>query len=49
MKKTNKNGEEITKTIFNKLNILTAQTFLASSLSDLADNLAQGIHDFKCK
>ena len=49
IKKTNKNGEEITKTISYKLKLIDSTIIMASSISNLADNLAEGIHKIKCK
>ena len=50
-KKISKNGEEVTKTISYKLQFIDRARFMASSLSNepIADNLAEGIHKFKCK
>ena len=45
MKKTNKNGEEITKTIACKLKLIESPRVIASSLSNLADILIEGIHN----
>ena len=47
VKRVHKNGEEITKTICYKLRFIDRAGFLASSLSNLVDNLAEGIHKIK--
>ena len=49
VKRIDKNGEEITKTISYKLLFIDNARFMASSLSDLVDNRAEGIHKVKCK
>ena len=46
------NGEEITKTISYRqciLYLFDRARFMASSLSNLVDNLSEGIHRIKCK
>ena len=43
------NGKEITKNIFYTLQFVRAARFLASSLSNLVNNLSEGIHRIKCK
>ena len=43
------NGEEITKTKTYVLQFIGSARFMASSLSDLVDNLSEGIHSIKCK
>ena len=44
-----KNGEEITKNISYILQVIDSARFMASSLSNLANNLSEGIHRIKCK
>ena len=44
-----KNGEEITKTISNRLQFIDCARFMASSLSDLVDKLAEEFHKIKCR
>ena len=44
-----KNGKKITKTISYRLQFTDTVRFMASSLSNLINNLAQGIYKFKCK
>ena len=48
VKRIDKNGEKITKTISYKLQLIDSARFMASSLSNLVDNLAEGIHKIKC-
>ena len=43
-----KNGKEITKTIFYRLKFIESGRFIVSSLLNLDDNLAEGIHKIKC-
>ena len=43
------NGEEITKTIFYILQFIDNARFIASSLSNLVNNLSEGRHRIKCK
>ena len=43
-----KNGKEITKTIFYRLQFIDSTRFMASSLSNLIDSLFEGIHKIKC-
>ena len=45
MKKTNKNGEEITKTIACKLKLIESTRVIASSLLNLVDTLIEEIHN----
>ena len=45
----NKNGEEITKNISYILQFINSARFMASSLSNLVNNLSEGIHRTKCK
>ena len=49
VKRIGKNGEEITKTISYKLQLIDSARFMASSLSNLVDNLFKGIHKIKYK
>ena len=44
-----KNGEEVTKNIFYILQFINSTRFLATSLSNLVNNLSEGIHKIKCK
>ena len=44
-----KNGEEITKNISYILQFIDSARFMASSSSNLVNNLSQGIHRIKCK
>ena len=44
-----KNGEEITKQISYVLQFIKSAKFMASSLSNLVNNLSEGIHKIKCK
>ena len=48
-KRIGKNGEEITKCIPYKLKFVDCARFLASLLSNLANNLDKIIHKIKCK
>ena len=43
------NGEEITKNISYILQFIDSARFMASSLSNLVNNLSEGIHRIKCK
>ena len=45
----NKNGEGITKNISNILQFIDNAIFMASSLSNLVNNLCEGIHRNKCE
>ena len=47
--RTDKNGEEITKNISYKLQFIDSARFMESALSNLVNNLSEGIHRFKCK
>ena len=49
VKRIAKNGEKITKTISYKLQFIVSARLMASSLSNLVDNLAKRIHKIKCK
>ena len=44
-----KKGKEITKNISHRLQLIDSAIFIASSLSNLVDNLAERIHKIKCK
>ena len=44
-----KKGKEITKTLSYRLQFLNSARFMASLLSNLVSNLAEGIHKIKCK
>ena len=48
VKRIGKNGEETTKPISYKLQFIDSARFMASLLSNLLDNLAEGIHKTKC-
>ena len=45
--RTHKNGEKVTKNISNILQFIDTIQFMASSLSNLADNISEGIHKVK--
>ena len=45
----NKNQEEVTKNISYILQLIDTGRFLANSLSNLVNNLSEGIHGIKCK
>ena len=47
--KLNKDGNESVATISYKIKFIDSAGFLASSLSNPVDNLAEGIHKIKCK
>ena len=47
--KIDKNGEEVTKDISYILQFIDSARFLANSLSNLVNNLSEGIHRIKCK
>ena len=47
--KINKNGEEITKNISYILEFTDKARFVIRSLSNLVNNLSEGIHKIKCK
>ena len=49
IKKIDKNGEEITKTISYKLLFIDSVRFVARSLVNLVDNFTEEIHKIKCK
>ena len=44
-----KNGEEITKNIYYILQFIDSAVFMVSSLSNLVNNLSEGIRRIKCK
>ena len=44
-----KDGNESVVTISYKIKFIDSARFMASSLSNLVDNLAKGIHKIKCK
>ena len=44
-----KNGEQITKNISYLVQFIDSATFMASSLSNLVNNLFEGIHKIRCK
>ena len=44
-----KNREQITKNISYILQFINSARFMASSLSNLVNNLSEGIHRIKCK
>ena len=43
-----KNGKEITKTISYRLQFIDSARFMASSISNLVNYFAKGIHKIKC-
>ena len=47
--RTDKNGEKITKTISYRVQFIDSARFMTSSLSNLVNNLFEGIHKIKCK
>ena len=47
--KIDKDGNESVATISDKIKCIDSVIFMASSLSNLVDNLAEGIHKVKCK
>ena len=49
MKRIDKIGGGITKTISYNIQVIERARFLASSLLNLVDNLAKGTHKTKCK
>ena len=49
VRRTDKNGEEITKNISYILQFIDSAKFMTSSLSNLVNNLFEGIHRIKCK
>ena len=49
IKKIDKDGSEGITTLSYKIKFIDIARFIPSSLSNLADNLAEGIHKVKCK
>ena len=47
--RVDKNGEEITKNLSYILQFIDSTRFMASSLSNLVNNLSEGTHRIKCK
>ena len=47
--KIDKTGKQIIKTISCRLQFIDSARFMASLLSNLVNNLAEGIHKSKCK
>ena len=47
--KVDKDGNESVDNIPYKIKFIDSARFVASSLSNLVDNLAEGIHKIKCK
>ena len=47
--KINKDGNESVATISYKIKFIESARFMARSLSNLLNNLAEGIHEIKCK
>ena len=47
--KIDKDGSESVITISYKIKFIDSARFMASSLSNLVDNLSEGIHTIKCK
>ena len=47
--KVGKGGNESVVTISYKIKFIDSARFMATSLSNLVDNLAEGIHKIKCK
>ena len=44
-----KTGEEITKNISNIVTFIDSARYMACSLSNLVNNLSEGLHRIKCK
>ena len=49
VKRIDKNGEEATKNIFYMLQFIDSKGFMASLLSNLVNNLSEGINKIKRK
>ena len=49
IKKEVKNGEEITKYISYILQFIDSARFMASSLTNIVNNISERIHKIKCK
>ena len=49
MAKHGKDGNESVETVSYKMKFIHSARFMAISLSNLVDNLAEGIHEIKCK
>ena len=49
IKKFNKDGNEDITTVSYKIKFINSARFMANSLSNLVDELAEGIHKIKCK
>ena len=49
MRKIGKDGNESVDTISYKIKIIDSARFMATSLANFVDNLAEGIHKIKCK
>ena len=49
IKKINKDGNKSVANISYKIKLIDSARFMAGSLSNLVDNLAEGIHRIKCK
>ena len=47
--KINKEGNKTTESISHKIKFIDSMRFLATSVSNLVDNLTGGIHQLKCK
>ena len=48
-KKIDEKGEEVIKNIYYIFHFTDSARFMASSLSNLANNFSEGIHRIKCK
>ena len=49
VKRIDKNGEKVTKAISYRLKFIDSARFMANSLSNLVNNLPEGIHRIECK
>ena len=49
MRKVDKDGNEDSRTVIYKMKSIDSARFMASSLWNLVDNLAEAIHKIKCK